>query len=146
MTGDQTMDHHVQPRHLYLCDGTCTYSGFNRIHPSLVAFHKCCLFDCASIYEKSSLMTKFQWIIRYLHPFWRSCSLYIVHGNYHIWLMSIMHIHGRCTLMYSGLLHYIIAVTCWYLSFYCIDEWLVFPPWSSLLYLWHGYNLFWPSC
>ena len=40
----------------------------------------------------------------------------------------------------------IFAITCWDLSLYCTDEWWVLPHWSSLLHLWDGYNVFFPSC
>ena len=105
MTSNQVMDHHVRPRHLYSRDGTCTGSCFHRRPPILVAFHICYLLDHANIYEMLALMTRFQYIIRYLHPLWRSCSLYIVHGNDHAWHLYIMPIHGHCTLVYPGLLY-----------------------------------------
>ena len=105
MNGNQTMDHHVWPRHIYSCDGTCTNSGFCRRHSSLVAFHMYYLFYHASIYEMLALMTRFHYIIKYLHPLWRSLSLYIVCGDDHTWHLYIMPFHGHCTLMYSGLLY-----------------------------------------
>ena len=105
MTGNQTMVHHVRPRHLYSCDGTCTHSGLCRRSTRLVASHICHLFDRAIIHEMSSLMTRFQYIIRYLHPLWGYCSLYIVHGDDHTWHLYIMPIDGHCTLMYMRLLH-----------------------------------------
>ena len=78
MTSNQMMVHHVRIQHLYSCDGTCTNNDLCRRPPSLVAFHICYLLDRASIYEMSTLMTRFQCIIRYLHPLWRPCLLYIV--------------------------------------------------------------------
>ena len=79
-------------------------------------------------------------------PYEYLVSLYIVCGDDHLWHMSIIPTHGHCTIMYSGLLHFIFAVTCWDVSLYCVDEWLVFPPGSSLLHLWDWYNVFQPSC
>ena len=105
MTSNHTMIHHIQPWNLYSCGGICTRSGLHRRPPSLVAFHMCYLFDHASIYEMSTLMTRFHYIIKYFHPLWRSCSLYIVRSDDHMWHMSIIPIHGHCTLMYLGLLH-----------------------------------------
>ena len=84
--------------------------------------------------------------VRYLQPLWRSCSLYIVRGDDHMWHMSIMPIHGHCTIMYPRLLHFIFTVTCWYVSLYCTNEWLVLPFGSSLLHFWDIYNVFRPSC
>ena len=124
MIGNQTMVHHVQPWHLYSCDGTCTSSGLCRRPLSMVAFHIFYLLDHSSIHEMLALMPRFHCIIRYLHPLWRSHSLYIVRGDDHMWHMSIIPIHGHWTLNYSGLLHYIFAVTCWDLSLYCAYEWL----------------------
>ena len=105
MAGNHMMNHHVRPWHLYSRDGTCTHSSLPRRPPILVAFHICYLLDLSSIYEMSVLMTRFQYIIIYFHPLWRSCLLYIVRGDDHTWNLYIMPIHGHCTLMYLGLLH-----------------------------------------
>ena len=105
MTNNQTMFHHVWPRHLYLHDGTCTCSGLRRRRLSLVEFHIGYILDHAIIYEMSALMTRFQFIIRYLHPLRIFFSLYIVCGDDHTWHFYIMHIHGHCTLMYPGLVY-----------------------------------------
>ena len=99
------MAHHVQLQHLYSHDRTCTHSGFRRRHPILVAFHICYLLGRAIIHEMPSFMSRFRYIIRCLHPLWRSCPLYIVRGDDHIWHLYIMPIHGHCTLMYPGLLY-----------------------------------------
>ena len=73
--------------------------------------------------------------------------LYIVHGDEHTChILYIMYIHSHCTLMYTRLL-FVFAVICRYLSLYCTDEWLVLPPWYSLLHFWDWfYNVFSPSC
>ena len=99
------MDYHVQPRHLYSHDRTCARSSLRRRPSRLVAFHICYLLDHASIDEMSSLKTGFHCITKYLNPLWRSCSLYIVHGDDHTWHLYIIPIHGHCTLMYMKLLH-----------------------------------------
>ena len=91
------MDHHVRPRYLYLRDGICTHSSLCRRPLRLVEFHICYLLVHASIHDMLALMTRFQCITRYLHPLWRSCSLYIVRGNDHTWHLYIMPIHGHCT-------------------------------------------------
>ena len=135
MTGNQTMDYYVQPRHIYSHSRTCTCKGLHKRPSNLVAFNICYLLDCANIHEILALMIMilvFPVYIRYLHPLWISCSLYIVRGDDHMWHMSIMPIHGHCTLMYTGLLQFIFAVACWDISLYCTNEWLVFPPRYSL--------------
>ena len=146
MTGNQTMNYHVRPQHLYSHDRTCTRSGLCRRPLRLVAFHICYHLDRASIHDISVLVIKFQCISNIFIYYGDLDLLYIVRGDDHTWHMFIMAIHGHCTLMYSGLLHYIFAVTCLDLSLYCIDEWLVFPLGSSLLHLWDGHNVFRSSC
>ena len=145
MTTNQIMDYHVWPQHLYSHDRTCTHNGLHRRPSRLVACHICYLLDRASIHEMSSLMTIFQYVIRYLHPLWISCSLYIVHGEDHTWHLYIMPIHGHCTLMYSGLLH--VYLQSHAEIYHCIVLMSgCFFPGYSLLHFWDGYNLFWPSC
>ena len=123
MISNQMMVHHLRPWHLYSRDGICTRSGLHRRPLSLVAFHMYYLFDHASIYEMLALITRFHYIIRYLHPLWRSCSLYIVHRDDHMW--HSMHNHVHCTRMYPGLLHvylqshakiyhYIVLISGWF--------------------------------
>ena len=57
MTGNQTMDYYVRPRHLYSHSRTCTRSGLCRIPSRLVASTICYLLDRASVHEISSLVT-----------------------------------------------------------------------------------------
>ena len=78
MTGNQTMDYYVRPRHLYSHSRTCTHSGLCRRPSSLVAFHIWYLLDHASIHMISSLVIMipvFLVYIIYLHPLWRSWSI-----------------------------------------------------------------------
>ena len=147
MTTNQTMFHHVWPQHFYSHDGTCTRSSLCRIPLSLVEFHICYLLNRAIIHEMSALMTIFLCIIRYLHPLWISFSLYIVRGDDHMWHIFVYYAYSWP--LYSYVFETptcIFVVTCWALSLYWIDEFLVLPPGSSLLHFWDGYNVFWPSC
>ena len=57
MTGNQTMDYYVRPRHLYSYSRTCTRSGLCRRPSILVASLICYLLDHASIHEISALVT-----------------------------------------------------------------------------------------
>ena len=78
MTGNQTMDYYVRPRHIYSHSRTCTRSDLRRRPSNLVAFHIFYLLDCASIHEISALMITipvFPLHIIYLHPLWRSLSI-----------------------------------------------------------------------
>ena len=159
MTGNQTTDYYVWPRHIYSHSRTCTCIGLCRIPFNLVAFHICFLLDRANVHEMSALVIWFHYMldifIHYgdLDPFYffihygDSDLLYIVRGDDHTChSLSIMPIHGHCTLMYPGLL-YVFAVICRDWLLYCTDGWLVLPPGSSSLHLWDGfYNVFRPSC
>ena len=60
MTGNQTMDYYVWPRHLYSHSRTCTCSGLCRRLSRLVEFLICYLLDHASVHEISVLVTWFQ--------------------------------------------------------------------------------------
>ena len=53
------MEYYVRPRHIYWHSRTCTRSGLCRIPSILVAFHVCCLLDCASVHEISALVIWF---------------------------------------------------------------------------------------
>ena len=136
MTSNQTMDYYVWPWHLYSHSRTCTRSGVCRIPSRLVASIICYLLDSASVHEILALVIWFQrisYIFSYygdLDPLYifnhygyfdllyifihygASDILYIVRGDdqtCHI--LSIMPIHGHCTLMYPGLL-YVFVVMC----------------------------------
>ena len=159
MTGNQTMEYYVRPRHLYSHSRTCTHSILCRRPSRLAAYDICYLIDRASVHEISTLVTCFQYMsdisshYGYLDLFYifihfgDSDILYIVRGDDHTChILYIMPIHGHYTLMYLGLL-YLFAVTCRDWLLYCIDECLVLPPISSLLHFWDGfYNVFLPSC
>ena len=146
MTGNQTMVDHVRPRHLYSRDGTCTSIILCRRPPSLVTFHICYLFDRASIYEISILMTKFQCTIRYLNSLW--ISYFTVYCTWR-WPHITFAYHAYSWPLYSyvsGTATCIFAVTCWYLWLYCTYEWFILPPRYSLLHFWGYYNVFRSSC
>ena len=170
MTGNQTIDYYVRPRHLYSHSRTCTRSGLCSITflicgiPHMLPPWLCqCSWDFSShnliiVYVRYLQPLWRSWSIMYLQLLWRSQStVYIHHGDSDLLyiirdddhtchVLYIMPIHGHCTLMYLGLLH-VFAVTCRYLSLYCTHEWLVLPPGFSLLHLWDGfYNVFRPSC
>ena len=142
MTGNQTMDYYVRPRHLYSHSRTCTCSSLCRRLSRLVASLICYLVDRASVHEISALVTWYQYMsdisshygdldlvyifshfgdhdplyIVYLHHGDSDlCILYVAMTTYVI--SCINPIHGHCTLMYLGLL-YVLAVICRVVSLY----------------------------
>ena len=106
MTGNQTMDYYVQPRHLYSHSRTCTRSGFCRRPSIWVASLICYLLDRASVHEISALVTYssicqifpatmeiliyyisssiMEIIVLCISSSWRFWFMYIVHGNENI--------------------------------------------------------------
>ncbi len=106
MTGNQTMDYYVRPRHLYSHSRTCTRSGLCRRPSRLVASLICYLLDRASVHEISALVTcssicqtfpaTMEILICYISSAfveimvlcisssWRFWSMYIVRGDDHI--------------------------------------------------------------
>ena len=157
MTGNQTMDYCVRPRHLYSHSRTCTRSGLCRRPCKLVASLIWYLLDRASVHEISAFMTWFQYMSDISSHYGDLDPLYIfsLHGDHdplYIFIMEIviylyctwrwphmsyciMPIHGHCTFMYSRLL-YVFAV----MLYHCIVliGWLVLPLGSSSLHLWDG--------
>ena len=144
MTGNQTMDYYVRPRHLYLHSRTCTHSGLCRRISRLVESLICYLLDRASFHEISALVTWFQYV-RYFQPLWRSWSIIYLHLSWISWsfvyihhgyfdlsilymvmtthaIVCIIPIHGHCTLMYPGLL-YAFEVICKAICTILLDGW-----------------------
>ena len=152
MTGNQTMDYYVRPRHLYSHSRTCTHSGVCRRPSRLVASIICYLLDHASVHEISSLVTCFSIcqtfpatmeILIYCisSALWRSWSfVYLHHGDSDLCILYVamttyvlscfMPIHGHCTLMYPGLL-YVFAVICRVVLWYYAD-WVAGLPFGYL--------------
>ena len=149
MTGNHKIDYYVWPQYIYSHSRTCTRSSFCRRPSILVAFHICYILDHVGIHEISALTifildSSVYQISSSIMEILIHCVLYVVMTIHDT--LYIMHIHGHCTLMYLGQLH-VFAVTCWDLSLYCTDGWLVLPPGYSLLHFWDGfYNVFRPSC
>ena len=130
MTGNQTMDYYVQPRHLYSHSKTCTRSGLCRRLSRLVASLICCLLDRASVHEISALVTcssicqtfpaTMEIMVLCISSSWRFWSMYIVRGDDHIcsimfyaysWpLYSYVSGTARCICSY---MQSCIMVLCW---------------------------------
>ena len=83
MTGNQTMDYYVRPRHLYSHSRTCTHSGLCRRPSRLVASLICYLLDHASVHEISALVTWFQYMSDI-------SSYYGDHDPLYIFIMEIL--------------------------------------------------------
>ena len=168
MTGNQTMDYYVRPRHLYLHSRTCTRSSLCRRLSRLVASLICYLLDRASVHEISALVTWFQYmsdisshygdldLLYIFSHFWRSWSfVYLHHGDSDLCILymamttyvifCIMPIHGHCTLMYLELLYVFVVCTELY-HYSMVIGWLVFHLGSFITPLmgW-TYNVFQPS-
>ena len=142
MTGNQMMDYHVRPWHLYSHDRKCTRSGLPRISSRLVAFHICYLLDCASVHEMSALVTRFQFIIRYLHPLWR--SWFIVYCTWQWPHMTFVY-HAYSWPLYSYVFDTVIcvfAVICRDWLLYYTNRWMVLPLGYSSLHFWDGFIMY----
>ena len=143
MTGNQTMDYYVRPRHLYSHSRTCTHSGLCRRLSRLVASLICYLLDRASVHEISALVTWFQYMsdisshygdldLLYIFSHFGDHGpfVYLHHGDSDLCILYVamttyvlscfMPIHGYCTLMYPGLL-YVFVVICRVVSLYSAD-------------------------
>ena len=149
MTGNQTMDYYVRPRHLYSHSRTCTRSGLCGRPSRLVASLICYLLDRASVHEISALVTCSS-ICQTFPALWRSWSfVYLHHGDSDLCILymamttyaisCIMPIHGHCTLMYPGLL-YVLAVICRVVSLYYAD-WVAGLPFGILHHSTSGLDL-----
>ena len=75
MTGNQTMDYYVRPRHIYSHSRTCTRRGLCRRPSSLVAFRICYLLDRGCIHDILYLVIMILVCMIYLHPLWRYWSI-----------------------------------------------------------------------
>jgi len=162
MTGNQTMDYYVRPRHLYSHSRTCTRSGLCRRPSRWVASLICYLLDRASVHEISALVTcssicqTFPATMEILiycisSALWRSWSfVYLHHGDSDLCILyvamttyvlsCIMPIHGHCTLMYPGLLDVFadymqscIMVLCWLGGWSSIWVPSSLPSWDGLI-------------
>ena len=116
MTGNQTMDYYVRPRHLYSHSRTCTRSGLCRRLSRLVESLICYLLDRASVHEISALVTWYQcmsdisslwrsWSSLYLQPLWRSWSLCILY----IFIMEIL-IYVYCTWRWPHMFYHVVCL------------------------------------
>ena len=128
MTYNQEIVHHVQPQHIYSCDGTYTRGGLCIRHQRLVAF---CIFyflDHISIYDISVLLTRVQCTF-----FMYQISSFSMETVLHYILYMAMTTHDICLLcLFMDIVLlcmqdcYVFAVICRDLLLYFIDEWLVF--------------------
>ena len=114
MTGNQTMDYYVQPRHLYSHSRTCTHSGLCRRLSRLVASLICYLLDRASVHEISALVT---WSsvcqtfpaygdldLLYIFSLWRSWSIICcIYSSWRFWYMYIVRGDDHiCSIMFHA--------------------------------------------
>ena len=157
MTGNQTMDYYVWPRHLYSHSRTCTHISLCRRRSRLMASLICYLLDHASVHEISALVTWFQYMSDISSHygdldllFWRSWSfVYLHHGDSDLCILyvvmttyvisCIIPIHGHCTLMYPGLL-YVLTVICRVVLLYYVD-WAASLPFGILHHSTSGMSL-----
>ena len=99
MTGNQTMDYYVWPRHLYSHSRTCTCSILCRRLSRLVAFLICYLLDHASFHEISALVTWFQCM----------SDIFSFHGDIgplYIFIMEIL-IYLYCTWRWPDMSYFV---------------------------------------
>ena len=114
MTGNQTMDYYVRPRHLYSHSRTCTCSSLCRRPSSLVASTICYLLDRASVHEISALVT---WSsvcqtfpaygdldLLYIFSLWRSWSVICcISSSWRFWYMYIVRGDNHiCSIMFHA--------------------------------------------
>ena len=163
MTGNQTMNYYVRPRHLYSHSRTCTRSGLCGRILRLVASLICYPLDHASVHEISSLMTwssicqtfpaTMEILIYYVSSAimeimvlcisspWRFWSMYIVHGDDH--LCDILY-HAYSWPLYSYVSGTAICAELYYCTM--LIGWLVFHLGSFITTLLRWtYNVFRPS-
>ena len=91
------MDYYVRPQQLYSHSRTCTHRELCRRPSSLVTFHICYLFDCASVHDNSHDLILVY--VRYLQPLWRSWSIVYIHLSWRSWSFVYIH-HGDSDLLY----------------------------------------------
>ena len=157
MTGNQTMDYYVRPRHLYSHSRTCTHSIVCRILSRLVDFYICPLIvpvftrfqlswlDSSVCQISSAIM---QILIHYISsafmeimilcisPSWRFWPIYIVRGDDHTYHVLY---HAYSWPLYSYVSRTVVC-TCSHIQIYLyyIVGWLVLPPGSSSIHFWDG--------
>jgi hypothetical protein len=168
MTGNQTMDYYVRPRHLYSHSRTCTRSGLCRRPSRLVASLICYLLDRASVHEISALVTCssicqtfpatmeiliysisstiMEIMVLCISSSWRFWSMYIVRGDDHI--CSIM-FHAYSWPLYSYVSGTARCICRLYAELYygiMLIGWLVFHLGTFITsFLGWTYNVFRPS-
>ena len=141
MTGNQTMDYNVRPRHLYSHSRTCTCSGLWRRLSRLVAFLICYLLNCASVHEISALVTWFQCMSDIFSHHGDNDPLYIFIMEiliylYCMWRLPNMSYFVSCLFMAIVLLYIwdccstcshvqslVIALYCWMASYSSLHFW-----------------------
>ena len=168
MTGNQTMDYYVRPRHLYSNSRTCTRSGLCRRPSRLVASLICYLLDRSGVHEISAVVTWFQCMSHISSHYGDLDLLYIFRhfgddGSLYIFIMEIL-IYVYCMWWWPHMWYHVlflfmaIVLLCiWdcymYLQlyaelYYCtmLIGWLVFHLGSFITPLlgW-TYNVFRPS-
>ena len=139
MTNNQETVHHVQPQHMFSCDGTYTRGGLCIRHQILVAFRICYFLDHVSIYDISVLLTRVQCTF-----FMYQISSFSMETILHCILYMVMTTHDICLLcLFMAIVlicirdfyvYFISALICRDLSLHYTDEWLDLPLGSSLLH------------
>ena len=155
MTGNQTMDYYVWPRHLYSHSRTCTHSDLCRRPSRLVASLICYLLDHANVHEISALVTSFQCMsdisshygdLDLLYIFIMEIPIYV----YCTWRWPHMWYHVVCLFM---AMYSYVSETAMYLQLYVelyygimLIGWLVFHLGTFITsFLGWTYNVFRPS-
>ena len=160
MTGNQTMDYYVRPRHLYSHSRTCTRSDLCRRPSRLVASTIWYLLDCASVHEISALVTCssicqtfpatmeiliycissafVEIMVLCISSSWRFWSMYIVCGDEHI---CVIMFHAYSWPLYSYVSGTTICICSYMQSCITVLCWL--HGWSSIwvpssLHFWDG--------
>ena len=118
MTGDQTMDYYVRPRHLYSHSRTCTCSRLCRRPSRLVAFHICYLLDRSSVHEISALVTWFQCMSDIFSHYGDLDPLYIFsfHGDHDPLYIFIMEILIYYILYVAMTTHVTFCISCLFMA------------------------------
>ena len=168
MTGNQTMDYYVRPRHIYSHSRTCTCSGLWRRISILVAALIRYPLDRASVHEILSLVTWYQYMTAISSHYGDLDLLYIFslcgdHGPLYILIMEIL-TYVYCTWRW---LHMCYHVSCLFMAIVllCIRDcymylqlctelyhclvligWLLLPLGSSSLHFWDGLIMYFGHC
>ena len=138
MTGNQTMDYYVRPRHLYSHSRTCTRSGLCR-RPSRWVH----LLYATSLIVPVFMRFQLSWLVpvyvRYFQPLWRSWSIIYLqpcgdHGPLYIFIMEIL-IYVYCTWRWPHMFYHFV---CLFMAIVllCIRDCYMYSQLYAELYYW----------